>query len=82
MRWQPDEEMILAKYVLEKGTYEGFMAAASLLSRPMSSVRAKWHRDGTRLKETYMDQYLVKDTKSKKESLWKRILKRLLKRNC
>ena len=82
MRWQPDEEMILAKYVPEKGTCEGFMAAASILGRPMSSIRAKWHRDSTRLKETYMEQYLVKDTKSTKESLWKRILRKLLKRNC
>lgn len=82
MRWQPDEEMILAKYVLEKGTYEGFLAAASLLGRPMSSIRAKWHRDGTRLTETYIDLYSVKDSKPTKESLWKRILKKLLKKNC
>lgn len=82
MKWQPDEEMILAKYVLEKGTYEGFIAAASLLGRPMSSIRAKWYRDGDKLTETYINRYSINEPKLTKESLWKRILRKLLRRNC
>lgn len=82
MKWQPDEEMILTEYVLEKGTYEGFIAAALLLDRPMSSIRAKWYRDGDKLTETYINRYSINEPKSTKESLWKKILRKLLRKNC
>lgn len=81
MKWQLDEEMILAKYVLEKGTDEGFQIAESLLNRSHNAIRAKWHRDGDRLMETYVNIYSVKDTKPTKESLWKRILRKLLRKS-